>query len=84
MEPITDLLDRVCQGFTLIEDDEDTLEELLSSLGVHHLLVQVTEPHKDVSFRHSPQHLLKRDNFQSINLDNEVDIKKEASSETCQ
>ena len=83
MEPITDLLDRVCQGFTLIEDDEDTLEELFSSLGVHHLLVEVTEPHEDVSFRHSPQHLLKRDNFQSMNLENEVDEKEDLSG-TCQ
>ena len=75
MEPITDLLDRVCQGFSLIEDDEDTLEELLPSLGVHHLLVQVTEPYEDVSLGHPPQHLLKRDNFQPRNLDYEVEKK---------
>ena len=64
MKPFTDLLDRVGQGFPLIEDDEDALEELLPCLGVHHLLVQVAEPHKDVTFGHPPQHLLKRDNFQ--------------------
>ena len=64
MKPFTDLLDKIGQGFSLIKDDEDALEELLPRLGVHHLLVQVAEPHEDVTFGHSPQHLLKRDNFE--------------------
>ena len=66
-EPLADLLDSALQLLALEEGDEDTLEDLVSGVGVLQGVLDLGHAEEDISPAGSPQHLL--ESWQSLSED---------------